>query len=305
MSISDEQTTTIAKHMAHAALDWIDFETDGHSHTPECSNWGAFLDDATTLTAALASTPEASDDYEAGYNEGFHHGRSTPRVEASDDEPIIVKAMRKHGTGTVVYQPDNGPKLGTSARSFLAEIDYARRSPVPADTPSEGAMGRAIAEAEDRRSLAEAEANGWPITPVRAAMTLDETADFIAARLAHPTPPKDVAVEVAAFRHEVEFPPDSEVMVLVTRHLARSVLAALAAVPAGGEAEWEYGFTSKWGVLKRRSEAGAVMDADLLRGSIRVSRESGDLEYHGKVVRRLVTRTGPWLPIPGSEEANV
>ena len=53
MNISDEQTTIIAKHMAHAASDWIDFETDGHSHTPECSNWGAFLDDATTLTAAL------------------------------------------------------------------------------------------------------------------------------------------------------------------------------------------------------------------------------------------------------------
>lgn len=42
-----------AKVIAHAALDWIDYETDEHDHDPECSNWEAYQDEARAAYAAL------------------------------------------------------------------------------------------------------------------------------------------------------------------------------------------------------------------------------------------------------------
>ena len=49
------------------------------------------LHDAKAALESL-SAPPASDDYEAGYAEGFHHGLSTPRGSAEDDRNAVLPA---------------------------------------------------------------------------------------------------------------------------------------------------------------------------------------------------------------------
>ena len=55
---SDAEVRVMAEHMAHAALDWDDIETDGHSHSLTCTNWRAYEDDA---RAALIAAQEVRD----------------------------------------------------------------------------------------------------------------------------------------------------------------------------------------------------------------------------------------------------
>lgn len=80
--------------------------------------------------------------------------------------------------------------------------------------------------------------------------------------------------------------------------------AILAAFPvlsraAAPEPEWEYGYTSKWGICRRGNNVvAAEQDASTLRRSIEMGRESGDLEHHGKVMRRARLAPGPWEPLP-------
>lgn len=66
----------------------------------------------------------------------------------------------------------------------------------------------------------------------------------------------------------------------------------------GLDAGWEYGYTSKWGVHARPTIADAQQAAQTLRGSIAEGRESGDLDYHGLIVRRRpAASAGEWEPV--------
>ena len=62
------------------------------------------------------------------------------------------------------------------------------------------------------------------------------------------------------------------------------------------EPEWEYGYTSKWGTITASCQADAESRAaDHARG-IADRRESGDLTYHGKVVKRIAApKPGEWV----------
>lgn len=58
-----------------------------------------------SLAAALESlsAPPASDDYDAGYAEGYHHGLSAPRGSAEDDRNAVLPASDNEP------QPSDGP----------------------------------------------------------------------------------------------------------------------------------------------------------------------------------------------------
>ncbi|MDH5133631.1 MULTISPECIES: hypothetical protein [unclassified Microbacterium] len=78
----------------------------------------------------------------------------------------------------------------------------------------------------------------------------------------------------------------------------------LAAHDAEKRAEWEaeepeleYGVTSKWGIQETPTLHGANQYASHLRRSIESGRESGDLDYHGRVMRRTKAKAGPWMPV--------
>jgi len=59
--------------------------------------------------------------------------------------------------------------------------------------------------------------------------------------------------------------------------------------------EIQYGITSKWGVIWCTTQEEAEFKADRLRTDIEEKREWGDLDYHGKVMkRRIVHWDGPW-----------
>lgn len=103
------------------------------------------------------------------------------------------------------------------------------------------------------------------------------------------------ATEVDA-QHIAAFDPPT-----VLALLDRLERAEAAATPA---TEWEYGFTSKWGVRSCGSDVvRADQDAYALRRSIETGRESGDLEFHGKVVRRVKRGEGPWVELEQREGA--
>ena len=81
---------------------------------------------------------------------------------------------------------------------------------------------------------------------------------------------------------------------------AATTLEALAAIGSvvAEEPEWEYGFTSKWGTIAARSEPDAERRAQDQILSIEQGRESGDLEYHGRVMKRSPeSKPGPWVPV--------
>lgn len=63
----NSKTITLAKHIAHAASDWTDLETGDHAHTPECSNWEAYVRDASNALAALVPPVGEFDGVEARY----------------------------------------------------------------------------------------------------------------------------------------------------------------------------------------------------------------------------------------------
>lgn len=75
---------------------------------------------------------EASDDYEAGYAEGFHHGLSTPRGSARDDrvdgEPSDAHAAEEadrrwpHTPG----DPDTASARSARRLSFRQGVEWAR-----------------------------------------------------------------------------------------------------------------------------------------------------------------------------------
>lgn len=67
---------------------------------------------------------------------------------------------------------------------------------------------------------------------------------------------------------------------------------------AAEEPEWEYGYTSKWGTIAASSQADAESRAaDHTRG-IAEARESGDLTYHGKLMKRIAaSKPGEWVPV--------
>lgn len=52
---TDEDVEVMAKHMAHVALDWVDFETLEHIHDLECTNWAAYVDDARAALDAVTA----------------------------------------------------------------------------------------------------------------------------------------------------------------------------------------------------------------------------------------------------------
>lgn len=287
MNISDEQTTTIAKHMAHAALDWIDFETDEHSHTPECSNWGAFLDDATTLTAALASTPEVSDD------------------ERAYLERVISNSVMEDFAGSLAEANREGKWV---ARDVLAA--GFRRGPVPADTPSEEGVwtcghcghGSAAHGMENHEAykcaydpvwkpgLSDAGpevawARYWPTKWFRPNdVGLErEKAAFLAGLASRPTPPEDVAAQAIRDAADAWHAEHKGTKPLVYSWLW-NYAAALAAVPADGETE--------------RLNAGVVLAAldNILApsGSHRLTQLS-NMRYRVESLREHVAQ---YVPIP-------
>lgn len=69
-----------------------------------------------------------------------------------------------------------------------------------------------------------------------------------------------------------------------------------------GEPEWEYGVMTKIGPLASASQEYAEDYARLIREEIVQGKSSGDLRYHGKVVRRSKEAAGPWLPVPVSTQ---
>jgi hypothetical protein len=64
-------------------------------------------------------------------------------------DPLIVSAIRRHPSGTLRYEPANGPATGTSGRSFLAEYDAAlaaRPAPVVSGADVERAAAVLLAD---------------------------------------------------------------------------------------------------------------------------------------------------------------
>lgn len=66
---------------------------------------------------------------------------------------------------------------------------------------------------------------------------------------------------------------------------------------SSSESVYEYGYTSKWGFVKCDSLEEATKRAEALHSSIEQGRESGDLDYHGFVVRRTKEMPGKWEKI--------
>lgn len=65
------------------------------------------------------------------------------------------------------------------------------------------------------------------------------------------------------------------------------------------DSEWEYSVTSKWGPLTCARLSTAKGHAQQLRESIAQGRESGDLKYHGRILRRRpASQPGSWEPVP-------
>jgi hypothetical protein len=74
-------------------------------------------------------------------------------VERATD-PLIVSAIRRHPSGTLRYEPANGPATGTSGRSFLAEYDAAlaaRPAPVVSDLLPAESIALTVALAQVQR----------------------------------------------------------------------------------------------------------------------------------------------------------
>lgn len=88
--------------------------------------------------------------------------------------------------------------------------------------------------------------------------------------------------------------------IAIARPLARFLLSeGFSRAAAAPEPEWEFGYTSKWGICRRGTNVvAAEQDANTLRRSIEEGRESGDLEHHGKLMRRARFAPGPWVPLP-------
>ena len=85
-------------------------------------------------------------------------------------------------------------------------------------------------------------------------------------------------------------------------HLMRALEAMLARQSADtGSAEWEYGYTTKWGTYAASSKGHAEASASALRESIAGGQESGDLKHHGHIVRRIIPKRGDWIPVGGTE----
>lgn len=71
------------------------------------------------------------------------------------------------------------------------------------------------------------------------------------------------------------------------------------------EPEWEYGYTSKWGSQACVSLGQARHMGAALRGRIAAGTEGGDLEYHGKPVRRRRAQgPGEWEPVEDEVASN-
>lgn len=64
---------------------------------------------------------------------------------------------------------------------------------------------------------------------------------------------------------------------------------------------WEYGVTTKWGIHEHPHCAGAERYAADVRAEIEQGRASGDLAYHGLVMKRTKASAGPWLPVENGE----
>lgn len=64
-----------------------------------------------------------------------------------------------------------------------------------------------------------------------------------------------------------------------------------------GEVEWEYGVTTKWGIHEHPHLEGAERYAAAVRDEIENGRASGDLEYHGRVMKRTKAKVGEWAPV--------
>ena len=73
--------------------------------------------------------------------------------------------------------------------------------------------------------------------------------------------------------------------------------ATCAVVHPNREVEWEYGVTTKWGVHEHPYLEGAERYAAAVRDEIERGRASGDLEYHGRVMKRTKAKAGEWLPV--------
>lgn len=64
-----------------------------------------------------------------------------------------------------------------------------------------------------------------------------------------------------------------------------------------GEVEWEYGVTTKWGIHEHPHLEGAERYAAAVRDEIENGRASGDLKYHGRVMKRTKAKVGRWVPV--------
>lgn len=77
---------------------------------------------------------------------------------------------------------------------------------------------------------------------------------------------------------------------------ARTIAEVRAGVLAE-EPEWEYGVTTKWGMHAHPYLEGAERYAADVRAEIERGRASGDLTFHGRVMKRTKAKAGPWVPV--------
>lgn len=69
--------------------------------------------------------------------------------------------------------------------------------------------------------------------------------------------------------------------------------------------QWEYGVTTMWGVQLRSSKAHAQEYAATVRRLIEERMTSGDLRFHGNLMRRRpAVEPGPWEPVEAARDAS-
>ena len=189
-----------------------------------------------------------------------------------------VAAFEAKHFADLIYE--RGLRAPDSTLAVLAfkEVLAARRSPVPADTPSEdGEYTTAGAIWALEATLREGK------NPTRANYVWEYVLKplVLASR---PTPPEDVERVADLIRDGIRGERDDTSICVPVGDL-KVLLAALAAVPADGETEWAESL-----VNDGTHEFTVSSDCD------------GSNEKRWMRIPRRVIKAGPWLPIPESEE---
>lgn len=91
--------------------------------------------------------------------------------------------------------------------------------------------------------------------------------------------------------------PPGESFEWLIQQAANDAAERLAAGAVAEEPEWEYGVTTKWGMHAHPHLEGAERYAADVRAEIEQGRASGDLTFHGRVMKRTKAKAGPWVPV--------